>query len=248
VAVGAVAASGAARASAFNVHPTQVTLSGKTTSGLVSLQNQSAEPLRFQLSAFAWSQSPSGEVQLQPTQDLVFFPQLLSLAPGEERKIRVGTSQAAGPVERTYRIFVEQLPPAPKKDAKAAGGGMQVRVLTRVGIPIFLAPASPTSAAFAGKIEPKSLRGEKLAFEVKNTGSVHFQIRKARVTGLGAGKENLFERSVDGWYLLAGGTRVFEVQPPKGICGKTKALAFEVTTDHATLQSQLETRSGFCGP
>jgi fimbrial chaperone protein len=233
-----------ARAAAFNVRPTQVTLSGRTTSALVAIRNQSSETVRFQLSVFAWSQSPAGEIQLQPTQDIVFFPPLLSLAPGEERKVRVGSSQGPGPVERTYRIFVEELPPlVTAKDAKDARS--QIRVLTRMGIPIFIAPATP---AGGGRIDPKKVRGDKLAFEVKNTGNVHFQIHKARVLGLGASKENLFERSVDGWYVLAGGSRVFEVQPPKGVCDKTRALAFEVTTDGATLQNQLETRSGTCGP
>ncbi|HVZ75165.1 MAG TPA: fimbria/pilus periplasmic chaperone [Polyangia bacterium] len=248
LAFAAVLAPSGARASAFNVRPTQVALSGRATSGLLTLKNESAETLRFQLSAFAWSQSPTGEVQVQPTQDVVVYPPLLSLAPGEERKIRVGATVPATAVERTYRVFVEELPPVTKaKDAKE--GRTQVRVLTRMGIPIFLAPAGAEASA-AGHIEPKLLRADKVAFEVKNTGNVHFQVRKARVLGLGAAKENLFERSVDGWYVLAGGTRVFEVQPPKGVCAKTKALAFEVTTDRETLrlQSQLDTRSGICGP
>jgi fimbrial chaperone protein len=235
---------GSAGAAAFNVKPTQVTLSAKTTSALLTLRNESGEALRFQLSVFTWSQTPAGEMQLAPTQDVVFFPSLLALAPGEERRIRVGSNVPGGPLERTYRIFVEELPPAVKAKDAAKEGRTEVRVLTRMGIPIFVEPSAPNSG---GRIEPKSLRSEKLAFEVKNTGNVHFQVRRARVLGLGAAKENLFERSVTGWYVLAGGSRVFEVQPPKGVCAKTKALAFEVQTDRATIQSQLDTRSGICG-
>ena len=180
---------------------------------MLGIRNESAEVLRFQLSVFTWAQSPKGEMQLAPTTDIVFFPALLSLTPGEERKIRVGTTVPGGPVERSYRIFVEELPPA----GKSKGGKTEVRVLTRMGIPIFLEPAAAAPATMAGRIEPKNLRGEKISFEVKNTGTVHFTVRQARVLGLGAAKENLFERSVPGWYVLAaGGSRVFEVEPAQG--------------------------------
>jgi fimbrial chaperone protein len=236
-----------ADAAAFNVKPTQIHLSARATSGLLDIRNESAETLRFQLSVFSWNQSDKGEMQLAPTQDVVFFPALMSLAPGEARKIRVGTSMPAGPLERSYRIFVEELPPLVKaKDAK--DGHTQIRVLTRMGIPIFVEPTAASAATAPGRIEPRTVRGDKLTFEVKNTGNVHFQVRQARVLGLGAANENLFERAVPGWYVLAGGSRVFEVQPPKGVCGKTKELAFEVETEKATLQSRLDTRGGICGP
>jgi fimbrial chaperone protein len=232
-----------ALASAFNVRPTQIYLSPKASSSLLTVRNESAEALRFQMSVFVWNQSVTGEVQLTPTQDIVFFPSLLTLAPGEERKIRIGSSVPSGPVEKTYRIFVEELPPAVKAK-EAAKKSPEIKVLTRMGVPIFIQPATATPGA---RIEPKTLRSDKLTFEVKNTGNVHFQIRRAVVRGLGPARENLFERSVPGWYVLAGGSRVFEVQAPKDVCRKTKSLAFQVETEQTTLQSQLDTRTGICG-
>src|SRR5512141_1630359 len=77
------------RASAFRVTPIQVELSGKS-SALLTLTNESGQPLRFQISAFSWSQAPNGDMQLNPTQDISFFPSLLTLKAGEERKVRVG--------------------------------------------------------------------------------------------------------------------------------------------------------------
>jgi len=239
-----LAGAGSARASAFNVKPTQLYLSPRVTSTLLNVKNQSGEILRFQLSVFVWGQSDKGEMQLTPTQDIVFFPSLLSLAPGEERKIRVGSAVPGGPQEKSYRIFVEELPPAVRA-SEAGKSGPQVKVLTRMGIPIFIQPANPTAG---GRIEPKLARSERLAFEVRNTGNVHFQVRNARVKGFGPANENLFERTVPGWYVLAGGSRVFEVQAPKNVCARTRTLAFEVETEQATLQSQLDTRSGICGP
>ena len=66
-----------AHAATFTVEPTQITLSGRTTSVLLTLRNESTEALRFELSAFKWAQSPSGEMQLEATEDVVF----LSIAP-----------------------------------------------------------------------------------------------------------------------------------------------------------------------
>src|SRR5687768_17676291 len=83
-------ASGASAAT-FTVNPTQIFLSGKTTTALLTLRNDSEETLRFQLTAFGWQQTPAGEITLTPTQDVVFFPALLTLAPKEERRIRVGS-------------------------------------------------------------------------------------------------------------------------------------------------------------
>jgi fimbrial chaperone protein len=238
-----------ARAAAFDIKPTQLNLSPKAKSASLTIHNESAAVLRFQMSVFTWAQSAKGEMQLQPTQDIVFFPTLLQLAPGEERAIRVGSQVPSGPLERSYRIFIEELPPPPAGKAKdAKPGKTEIRVLTRMGVPIFVAPAGGTGAAPVGRVEPKAARGEKVSFEVKNTSPVHFTIKKARVVGRGAGNENLFERSVPGWYVLAGGSRVFEVDAPKGVCAKTKALAFEVETDKTTLGAELPTASGICGP
>ena len=112
-------------ASSFTVNPTQIFLAPRTTSALLTLRNESDETLRFQLTAFAWDQSAEGEIKLQPTEDIVFYPALLTLAPKESRNVRVGTATRFEAVEKTYRIFVEELPSQEAHDGQSA-----VRVLT----------------------------------------------------------------------------------------------------------------------
>ena len=107
---------------------------------------------------------------------LVFFPALLSLGPGKERKIRVGSTIPAGAAERTYRIFVEELPPA--RVSKVANAGTQVRVLTKMGVPIFVQPARPEPA---GRIEMEGSEGGHLRFRVRNTGNAHFLLESMHV-------------------------------------------------------------------
>ncbi len=77
-AVSCLAVAPSASAATFSVNPTQIYLSGRATSSLLTLRNDSTEMLRFQLSAFAWTQSAAGEIELGPTEDVVFFPALLT--------------------------------------------------------------------------------------------------------------------------------------------------------------------------
>ena len=155
-----------AAARSFTVNPTQIFLAPKITSPLLTLRNESDETLRFQLTVFKWDQTPQGEMKLDPTQDIVFFPALLSLSPKEERKVRVGATTSFAASEKTYRIFVEELPPQP-------GGATQsaVRVLTKMGVPIFLQPAKIQAQ---GSLNDLMVKEGTFTFNVRNPGNVHF--------------------------------------------------------------------------
>jgi fimbrial chaperone protein len=59
---------------------------------------------RISVSVFAWGQGPSGEMQLEPTDDIVFFPTLLTLKPKETRRVRVGSATTQDVREKTYRM------------------------------------------------------------------------------------------------------------------------------------------------
>jgi len=229
---------GQASASTFNVSPTQVFLSGKASSALLTLRNDSEEPLRFQLSVFAWDQSPSGEMTLAPTQDVVFFPALLTLAPKEERKIRVGRMVAPANVERTYRIFVEELPSLEAVSNPAAS----VKVLTKMGIPIFVRPAKEdTTAGITGA----ETHDGTLHFTLANSGTVHFVPERIIVRGLADGK-SVFETQIPAWYVLAGGKRDFEFELPKPDCGRATALQVQVAFNSSTIDQRVELPAGSC--
>src|SRR5262245_61428709 len=161
-----------AQASVLHVSPVKVELSRATPSMLVTVGNDSDRELRFQVSAFAWEQAPDGTMQLLSTRDIVFYPMMLTIAAGEERKIRVGTTVAIGTVEKAYRIFVEELPPAPGTEGGA--GGINVRVLTKMGLPIFLEPPQPEPQA---AIEVLEIASDHVRYRVRNTGNAHFNLQ-----------------------------------------------------------------------
>ena len=229
---------GRASATSFNVSPTQVFLSGRDASALLTLRNDSDAPLRFQLSAFAWDQQPSGEMALEATSDIVFFPALVTLQPKEERKIRVGRVVGAGDAERTYRLFVEEMPPL----EAITGSGGEVRVLTRMGIPVFVRPARETVSATIATLE--HVDGT-LTFTLANAGTVHIVPTSIVVRGL-AGSEKVFEGQLQGWYVLAGGRRDFAFQLPRPDCSRATSLQVEVAYGSSTLDRRLDVPAGAC--
>jgi fimbrial chaperone protein len=234
-------------ASTFRVTPIRVTFGGRSMSTILTLTNESTEELRFQLSAFGWDQAQgTGEMKLTPTQDITFFPTLLTLKAGESRNVRVGTTVRPTETERTYRIFFEELPPLVKKDESR---GSQVRIITKMGIPIFVDPAK---RVLNGSLKNATVRGGKVSFDVANGGNVHFSATNVKITGLDEKGQPLFERQREGWYVLAGGARTYEMDLPAESCTALRSLRIETQTDlaekpeNALLKTDVTVPPGTC--
>lgn len=227
-----------AGAATFNVSPTQIFLSGKSSSALLTLRNDSEEPLRFQLTAFAWSQSVSGEMALAPTTDVVFFPALLSLKPGEERKVRVGGVAVGGAMEKTYRIFVEEMP-----GVESTAPGAAVKVLTKMGIPIFVSPSAERTSA---TLDGLALAGSYVRFAVANAGTVHVVPQEIKVHAKDAAGATLHEQPVAGWYVLAGGRREFSIELPASSCGTVASVTVDAKIDGKPVTQTIQAPAGAC--
>ncbi len=230
-----------AGAATFSVDPTLITLSPRASSTLLVVRNESPQPVRLQVSAVAWSQGLDGDMQVQPTEDLVFFPSLFTLEPGQDRKVRVGTTANFGGAEKSYRLFLEQLPPATRE----ADAGSGIHVLTRLGIPVFLTPAA---SRLSGNLSGVGLHGDSVSFTLDNTGTVHFVPETVRVVGTASTGEVVIDRKLQGWYVLAGGARRFSLAVPAPECHRIRTMAFEVQVGTTTLKERLDTPRGTCGP
>jgi fimbrial chaperone protein len=203
-------------AAQVSVNPVAVTLTPETRSALIALTNTGNERLRFQVSLSAWGQSPSGEMELTPTKDVTFYPSIFEVSPGETKRVRVGSVTTIARGERTYRVFLDQLP-------RLEGQRLGVQVLTRLSIPIF-ATMQPTPPAPA--IAMQSATKDGIAFSVSNEGDAHFRIKKVEVTTLDASGAVMAEASESGWYVLGHGSRNYTLPIPA--CG---SAAIEVAVD-----------------
>lgn len=199
-----------AHAGTFTIDPIQLTLGRERPSALLTLSNPTDTPVRLELRAFRWTQTPDDPLRLDPTTELLVFPRLLTLRPGESRLVRVGTLRPPGPAEQAYRLFIEELPPPPE----ATPG--EIRVLLRVGLPVFVVPPAGGRAALT--LTPAPAPPGRIAFELHNPGPVHLAPHSLRIEGLGPGAEPLWTHTVAGWYLLAGARQRYELTPDPAVC------------------------------
>lgn len=237
-----LATSLSARASTFSVDPIEVTLGRGNSSASIAITNQSPQKLRLQVTGYAWEQSSSGEMKLTPTDDLVFFPKLLEIDPGDTKRIRVGVTAEQGSLERSYRVFMEELPSlesviAPKQNA--------VTLRMKIGVPVFVKPNAAPAAS--GAVRDATADNGSLSFDVLNTGNTHFAIQSVRVTGKDASGAQIVSNDLSGWYVLAGGTRRFAVPISKDRCEALRSLSVQVRTDAITFSNSFPDLSKQCG-
>jgi fimbrial chaperone protein len=222
------------------VSPVNVSLTRDSHSALLNVTNQGTETVRFSLSTFSWAESDAGRMELTPTSDIIFFPTLLTLAPGEGRNVRLGTQLQPGEVERTYRMFLEELP---SPQTSATGHGMQIHILSKIGIPIFLAPQVPKTQAEIRSIAPS--KGA-VSFQIANTGSVHILPGEVTVVGNDGADKAVFAKQINVWYVLAGGTRAASVPLPVGSCAKIRSLSISMKMGAMVVKKSQPTPSGAC--
>lgn len=214
-------------ASAVSLNPVRVHLSAGKRSEVLLLKNGGSAPTRFQLAAFAWQESSEGEMKLYPTGDLLFFPSLLEIKPGATRRVRVASSLTPGSRERSYRIVASELP-GPSKSGV-------VQVLTNLNIPVFVqaveAPPKP-------RVTSRIVKGE-LLVSVENVGLSYFKTESVRVVARSKQGAPLYEHTLRGWYVLAGGRRDYRLQLPKGACAQVESVSTTATTENRTKTSGL---------
>jgi fimbrial chaperone protein len=224
-------------ASSFQVNPIRITLTPQGASSLVAVRNEGSDRLRLQVDFYAWDQSKQGEMILNPTDDLVVYPSLLTVDAGNERNVRVGTKSPVVSKEKSYRIFFEELPPATKRVDSG------IRILTRIGVPIFVQPQRPKPHAL---IENLGVHKSEILFEVINPGNVHFIPRAIRIKGTDSTGINALERNLDPWYILAGGSRQYRLEISPSDCSKIKDLTLEVELEERILRQQFSLPANSC--
>jgi fimbrial chaperone protein len=213
---------GPAWAASFEVSPVRVALSAVTPSSLLAVRNSGIEPLRFHVTVFAWTQAPAGDMVLAPTDEIVVFPTMFSLKPGETRNLRVGSAAPFAAVEQTYRVFVEELPPLDVNYSSSA-----IRVRMRWGIPVFRGPATGSATPV---VDGLSASAGHVSFAVRNTGTTFFFARHVRLVGLAPDGTTVFSRELPAWYVLAGSLRAYTEELPDGAC-KAARLQVDVELD-----------------
>jgi fimbrial chaperone protein len=226
-------------AGVFRVSPIRLDLDSSVKTGLVTVLAEGPGPLNIQLAAFEWTQDADGKDVYTKTQDLIFFPRMATLEAGTERTVRAGIKTPPGAKEKTYRLFIEEIP---ERKSKA---GANVSMAIRFGLPIFVRPAKEKTGA---KIIEAWQRDGSAGVTVLNTGNVHLVVTSVDMTGIDAGGAEVFSQRLGGWYLLAGATRPYTATIPEKECMELRKIKIEIITDRLNLDTTIEADNAECAP
>lgn len=230
--------SGWAQAGTFKVSPIRIDLDKDTKSGFVTVVNDGAERINTQIKLFEWTQDADGKDVYTESNDLIYFPRIMTINAGEERILRVGLKAPAIAKEKTYRVFIEEIP-QPKK-----APGAQVAIAIRFGVPIFVKPVKEEPK---GALVGLELSGGVLKVPVRNEGNTHFTITAISVKGANVKGEEVFSRDLTGWYLLGGSSRLYSAQIGDA-CKDIAALTVEVQTNKFNLTGNINVNEAMCRP
>ncbi|MCR4347461.1 MAG: fimbria/pilus periplasmic chaperone [Sulfuricaulis sp.] len=217
----------------FGVSPIRVELDRNAKTGAITVSNDDSEALRVQLRLFEWTQDATGKDEYHESEDLIYFPKLMILDKSEQKLVRVGLRIPATAQEKTYRLFVEELPGPP---GEASGARVAIRV--RFGVPIFL---KPMKVEARGEIEKIEMAQGVLRVTVRNTGNAHFVINT-----ITAASGDAYSKEVPGWYLLAGAVREHAIPVLQETCGELKRIDVTAKTDEFELKGALDVTAAMC--
>lgn len=188
---------GAARASAvLGVAPTLVELARGDTNAILFVSNSGDDALTAQLRLFSW-RNQDGEERYEPSADIGFSPGQFSVPAGGRQTVRLALLASPGPIERAYRMIVDQLP--------TGGTTGLVHMPVRMVVPVFAAPAGPTPRT------PPALAWTALADRASGTATLSASnpgMKRVRLAELGydaGGRRVVLYHGLAG-YVLAGGS------------------------------------------
>ena len=149
-------------------------------------------------------------------------PAIVSLKPGESQVVRVALRGAPDAARETgFRMFFTEVPQAGPTDA-APGDGMNIRIVKRMDVPVFVAPVAGQPRP-AGELRASA--GEaSLRLDFGNGGTAHWRLGELEVldsrTGESLGKPTVVS-------VLPGGMRRIELP----LRGREVPASVEVRAD-----------------
>lgn len=205
-ALGALSLTASADEGGLQLSPIRLDLSAKQRGGALTLTNKAGERKTIQVDVVAWSQR-DGEDVYEPSQSLLANPPLFFLEAGASQVVRVGlpaAARTASSVEQAYRVFLREVPDERPLDVPG------LRVAMRLGVPVFVAPAShgPSALQWNGVIGTDGT----VAIALENTGIVHARAADLRLV---AADGEVVGRDGTMHYALAGSRQVWHLKPSR---------------------------------
>lgn len=163
-------------AGGFTVSPIRLEMQAGARAISLQLANGADRTKTVQVEALRWTQI-EGQDHYAPAPELVINPPLFRVAPGAHQVVRAGFRGGApdGAVERAYRLYLQELPDGDEPPAS------QLRLLLRIGVPLFVAPSAPVRAVPVWTLARAADGG--LLVELRNDGGRRLRIDALEITG-----------------------------------------------------------------
>ncbi|HVT35489.1 MAG TPA: fimbria/pilus periplasmic chaperone [Nevskiaceae bacterium] len=191
----------------LTVSPVQTTLEPGQRATSVTMVNSTDDNKVIQAEVMRWTHV-DGQDHYEPAGELLVNPPLFKLAAGASQIVRVGFAQPPAGREREvqYRLYLQEVP---SQDQQAPFAGAQLKMLLRLGVPVFVAPA----AIQAESIKWRAIRrGSDIELQLTNASNAH--VRAAEVAlGPHDGKPEDFVHANSFAYVFPGETHSWTLQP-----------------------------------
>jgi fimbrial chaperone protein len=231
---------GQAYSSEWRVAPIRLDFDKGIKSGVITVSNDSAEKVYLQIKAAEWVQDAEGKDKYSETSDLIYFPKIMILDKNEEKVLRTGIKTLSVEKEKTYRLFIEEIPQPSKEE------GASVAVAIRFGVPIFIKPEIEEAR---GEVEKIEISKGVLRAVVKNSGTVHLMISSINIKGKNKEGNEVYSKELSGWYLLNGSSRTYSTDIPQDKCKELEKVSFEVRTkEEINFNGKLDVDKEMCQP
>lgn len=208
-------------ADAFSIVPVRVEL-GKTKTASLTITNDTTART-FEVRAVTWSQD-HGVDTYKSTDELLVVPSTFHLEENASQVIRVSLNRAADAKEHAYRVFINEVVPAPQLSA-----GSVVATALSVGIPAFVLPED--GRAPQGKLELSPQRtATGVRIEAHNAGVANLKAEELTVSQ----GDNALLQVTPGDYLLAGTSRTWDYTLRNAAAGSVEV---SVRTDRGTFKA-----------
>ncbi|MDH4030665.1 MAG: fimbria/pilus periplasmic chaperone [Chromatiales bacterium] len=211
-----------ATAASLDVSPIRVKFAAGQRSHVVTVRNTGDADISVQADPVEWSQDSDGIDVYTPAGTLLVVPRIFTIAPGDEQIVRLGrVSAESGDLEGSHRVFFTELAPS-----RGAGEAPGLSMRLRLGIPVFVAPASEPEPRL--DLVSTEQIPEGVAVVLSNQGNVHIQVLDISGHMVGPDQPEAVSARVTA-YLLPGTTRKFALRFGQGAV----VSSLSVTTDTA---------------
>jgi fimbrial chaperone protein len=224
-----VFAAASAHAQSLEVAPVRIEMAAGQTTTVVTVTNRGMQPVGVQARAFGWNQSANAD-HLSPTKDVLLSPPIAEIAPGETQLIRILVRKPAGATEATYRLLIDQIPPA-----QTATSGFAVQIALRLSLPIFVQPPRRVASDLEWRVV--SSDGTRAELVARNRGGRH--VRLSKLTLVGPSAPDLGLPNTTAAYVLPGAERRWPISGKLAALKQGTALRVTGASDEGRIDAAL---------